>query len=227
MEVLAMLIHIYGPGGPYPAMNYVAKEFNKYQNKCRAVVKAGPLPVWKKEALKNGDIIYSGSEDMMEDFLRKLPNIDKSSIKPVYYRPSAIIYRDITIKSFKDLAKPGVKILVVNGAGQVGLWQDMAMKYGNFELLKAIEKNISHISYNSKDALEYWNTHKNVNAFIIYNIWAIAHHIKDYYIPKRHVIYRDMDISLTYKGDKNPCAKEFYNYVIEAKQAFKYFGWSY
>ncbi|MGC8676724.1 MAG: hypothetical protein ACP5UF_00660 [Hydrogenobaculum sp.] len=58
-------------------------------------------------------------------------------------------------------------------------------------------------------------------------MWAMAHHIKDYYIPKRYVIYRDMDISLTYKGDKNACAKEFYNYVIDAKQPFKYFRWSY
>ncbi len=222
-----MLIYIYGPGGPYPAMSYLAKEFNKSQKMCKAIVKAGPIPAWKKDAIKNGDIVYSGSEDMMESFLKVLPNVDSETIKPIYYRPSAIIYRYIDIRSFRDLAKPGIKILVVNGAGQIGLWEDMAMKYGNFGLLKAVRKNIAHVSGNSKDALDYWNTHKDVNAFIIYNIWAIAHHLKPYYIPKRHVIYRDMDISLTYDGEKNKCAKEFYNYVIEAKRAFKYFGWYY
>ncbi|MGC8676725.1 MAG: hypothetical protein ACP5UF_00665 [Hydrogenobaculum sp.] len=47
-----MLIHIYGPGGPYSAMNYVVKEFNKNQNQCKAVIKAGSLPAWKKRCFE-------------------------------------------------------------------------------------------------------------------------------------------------------------------------------
>lgn len=35
------------------------------------------------------------------------------------------------IKGFKDLAKSGVKVLVTHGAGQVGMWEDIAGRTEN------------------------------------------------------------------------------------------------
>ena len=40
------------------------------------------------------------------------------------------------IKGFKDLAKPNTKVLVTHGAGQVGMWEDIAGRTGNIQLTK-------------------------------------------------------------------------------------------
>ncbi len=226
-----MNVFAYGPGGPYPAMNYASYIFNKSHKTCNVIILAGPTNRWLKDAKKNGDIIYSGSENMMEDFESKLPNIDIKTAYPLYQRPSTIIVRPNNpkhIRYFKDLLRPGVKILIVNGAGQIGLWEDMLGKFGDLKGIRAFEKNIAFVAKNSKQALNYWLTHKDVDAFLIYNIWDIAHpNIGRMVNTGKYTIYRDMDISLTKKGEENACAKEFYSF-LKSKEGYKIFhrfGW--
>lgn len=225
-----MMVFVYGPGGPYPAVNYSAFVFNKIYKTCNIIVKAGPTKSWIKKAKENADIIYSGSENMMEDFESKLDNIDKKSIYPLYQRPSVVIVRnDSDIHSFDDLLKPGVNIMVVNGAGQIGLWEDMFGKYGNLKDLRIFQKNIVYTAKNSKEAINYWKTHKNIEAFLIYNIWGISHpHIGKMISTGKFTIYRDMDIALTKEGESNSCAKKFYSFLKskEGYDIFKRYGWS-
>ena len=134
------VLRAYGPGGPAPAMREAAKVFGGKKN-ITVEVNAGPTPVWKEEAVKNADLIFSGSEYMMTDFVRKdlAGLIDTSTIQTLWLRPSAILVRPgnpKAIKGVKDLTNPGLKILVVEGAGQVGMWEDVAGRSGDVRLVR-------------------------------------------------------------------------------------------
>ena len=138
------VLHVYGPGGPAPAMKEAARVFSA-KGQAAVEVTAGPTPAWKEQALKDADLIFSGSEYMMTDFVQKdLPDlIDRSTIRTLYLRASAILVRPGNpkgINGVNDLAKPGVKILVVQGAGQVGMWEDVAGRTANVKLVDAVRR---------------------------------------------------------------------------------------
>ncbi|MBU2787647.1 solute-binding protein [Acidithiobacillus sp. VAN18-1] len=229
---LGSTVYVYGPGGPFPAMNAAAKTFNKQYGE-NVTVEAGPLNKWKTEAQNNADIIYSGSENMMTDFVSKMPDlIDEKTIYPAYIRPAAILVHPgnpLHINRFSDLLKPGISVMVVQGAGQTGLWEDIAGKNGNLQTIRKLRKNIVYYAPNSADALHYWESNKSPDAWIIYNIWQISHPGSADIVPigKRHIIYRDMDLSFTYKGEKNSAAMKFYHFLLgkDGKEIFKKYGW--
>ncbi len=106
-------------------MRESAKMFGIEKN-ITIIINAGPTPTWKDQAMNDADLIFSGSEYMMTDFVRKDVSglIDTSTIRTLYLLPSAILVRPGNpkdIKGVKGLAKPSIKILVVEGAGQVGM----------------------------------------------------------------------------------------------------------
>jgi accessory colonization factor AcfC len=113
-------LFMYGPGGPAPAMKEAAAAFEK-QNGTKVEVTAGPTPTWLEKAKQNADVIYSGSETMMTDFTVAMDGrIVEQTITPLYLRPLSILVRPGNpkkISGFKSLLQPGIKILVVNGAG--------------------------------------------------------------------------------------------------------------
>ena len=121
---LAADIHVYGPGGPLPAMKEAAAAFEKSSGNT-VIVTAGPTPQWIGKAKDNADLIFSGSETMMSDFVKAMDGqIKDADVVPLYVRPSAILVRPGNpekITGLADLFKPGHKVLVVNGAGQIGL----------------------------------------------------------------------------------------------------------
>ncbi len=57
--------------------------------------------------------------------------------------------------------------MVVDGAGQVGLYEDMALKDGKRENLVKLRKNIKVYAKNSKIAIDEWNNNPNIDALII------------------------------------------------------------
>jgi accessory colonization factor AcfC len=110
-------LRAYGPGGPAPAMREATKRFGDKSGISVEIV-AGLTPSWKDQTMNDADLIFSGSEYMMTDFVRKdLPGlIDTSTIRTLCLRPSAILVRPGNpkqIKGVKDHASPGIKILVV------------------------------------------------------------------------------------------------------------------
>jgi accessory colonization factor AcfC len=120
------VLNIYGPGGPLPAMKDAAATFGKkYRTQVNVV--GGPAPNWLPKAKQDADIIFSGSEDMMSNLEVAMQGaVDPSTILPLYVRKAAILVRPGNpghIKGLDDLLKPGHHILVVNGAGQQGLWK--------------------------------------------------------------------------------------------------------
>jgi accessory colonization factor AcfC len=135
-EPAATLLHVYGPGGPLPAMKEAAAAFEK-KTHVQVIVTGGPTVEWIADARQNGGVIFSGSEEMMSDFAAAMQGaLDSTTITPLYMRKAAILVRPgnpMHIHSLEDLMKPPHHILVVNGAGQRGLWEDVAGRKGDIE----------------------------------------------------------------------------------------------
>jgi accessory colonization factor AcfC len=226
------VLYVYGPGGPYPAMKEAAEVFGKAQN-LRLEVVAGPTNQWIEKAKKDADVIYSGAEYMMTDFIFAMEDrIDESTVVPLYLRPSSILVRPGNpkeIRDFPDLLKPGMKILVVNGAGQAGLWEDIAGRDGDIETLRTFRKNIVAYAPNSAAAKKTWVERKEIDAWFIWNIWQVANQDVADLVPmsKKYVLYRDCGIALTRQGkDKGP-AKRFVEFVQspDGARIFAKWGW--
>jgi hypothetical protein len=127
------VLNVYGPGGPLPAMKDAATTVGrKYRIQVNVI--GGPPPSWLPKAMQDADLIFSGSEDMMSNLEMAMRGaLDPSTIRPLYLRKAAILVRPGNpdhIKGLNDLLQPGHHILVVNGAGQQGLWEDIAARHG-------------------------------------------------------------------------------------------------
>ena len=227
-------VYVYGPGGPAPAMHDAAKT---YQAKTGYAVEvtAGPTPLWKAKALENADVIFSGSENMMTDYTNQLSGlIAPATIVPAYIRPASILVHPgnpLKIAGLRDLFKPGVRVMIVQGAGQTGMWEDLAGRGPDaLQNLRALRKNIVNYAANSAVALAAWTGANPPDAWIIYNIWQIAHPAVAMVVPiePEFALYRDAGLALTTRTPANPHAKDFYNYVLspEGAKIFAKWGWS-
>jgi accessory colonization factor AcfC len=84
--------------------------------------------------------------------IRAIPDIDAGSARALYLHRPAILVRPgnpAHISGFQDLLKPGHRILVVNGAGQQRLWQDVAGRLGKIDSMRAFRANIASFAANS------------------------------------------------------------------------------
>lgn len=227
------VIHAYGPGGPAPAMKELAAKFESRTGN-KVVVTAGPPPKWMKKAKTDADIIFSGSENMMTGFERAFAGkIDAKTIEPLYIRPSTILVRKgnpKNIKGFRDLARPGTKIMVVGGAGQVGLWEDVATRTGDITLLAAIRRNIVVNAVNSGKALKAWTGDASIDAWLIWTHWQVAHKdLADQVAVEKDLrVWRPMDIALTVDGASKRAAKAFIAFIKSpvGVAVFEKWGWS-
>ncbi len=226
------VIHAYGPGGPAPAMKEAAEAFSKAKG-VKVEVTAGPTPAWLASAKEDADVVFSGAEYMMTDFVNQLDGrIDESTVTSLYLRPSAILVRPGNPKRLRDLpdlAKPGLKVLVVQGAGQTGMWEDMAGKQGDVGLVRALRKNIVLHAPNSAAAKEAWTQRPELDAWIIYDIWQVANPKLADLVPvsARYVVYRSSGEALTKAGAARPIAREFYAFLQSKEGAaiFRRWGW--
>ncbi|MDQ0470219.1 substrate-binding domain-containing protein [Labrys wisconsinensis] len=224
-------LHVYGPGGPLPAMNEAAATFGKAHG-IDVIVTAGPTPQWVDKAKQDADVIFSGSEVMMSDFIKAVPDIDPSSVKPLYLRAAAILVRPGNpghIQGLADLLKPGHRIIVVNGAGQQGLWEDVAGRRGDIESVKAFRSNIAVVAGNSAEAKAAWTKDPTLDAWLIWTIWQKANPTlaDQVAVEPDYAIYRDAGVALTERGQTRMEAKQFVQF-LESPQGAKIFqkwGW--
>ena len=80
-----------GPGGPAPAMQEAARVFGK-QEGIEVKVTPGPTPNWESDLPRDGDVLYSGSEAMMSDFISKFTDaLVPATVQPLYLRPAGIL----------------------------------------------------------------------------------------------------------------------------------------
>ena len=230
-SAMAETLHVYGPGGPAPAMKEAAAAFSK-AHKVKVEVTAGPTPEWKARASKDADVIFSGSESMMTDFLATFPDLDPKTVMPLYLRPSAILVRPGNpkhIKGVQDLLTPGRRILVVQGSGQGGLWEDVAGRLGDIRTVRAMRANIVKFAGNSGEARQAWQADPSIDAWLIWNIWQVANpKLADLVeIEPEYRIYRDAGVALTRRGRSNPQAQAFIDFLASSKGAeiFTRWGW--
>lgn len=228
----ARTLHAYGPGGPGPAMKEVAKAYEK-KTGTKVVVTAGPATGWMAKAKANGDILFSGSENMMTEFQRKLgPLVASDTIEPLYIRPSTILVRPgnpRAIEGIRDLAKPGFKIMVVGGAGQVGMWEDVAARTGDRNLLAGFRRNIAVNAQTSGDALKRWKSDSSIDAWLIWNHWQISNAEVADAVPVEEElrIWRPMDAGLMTRAKSDREARSFLEYLTspEGRAVFEKYGW--
>lgn len=229
----AETLNVYGPGGPAPAMKEAASAFEK-KTGTKVAVTAGPTPEWIDKAKSDADLIYGGSEHMMADFVGAMEGrIVAAEVLPLYLRPYAILVRPgnpQNISGVKDLLRPGVQILVVNGAGQTGAWEDMAGRKGDIETVKRLRKNIVAYAKNSAEAKKTWTETPDIDAWLIWNIWQVANPdlAEVVKIERDYAIYRDTNVVLTTQGKTRAAAREFVDFLASDAGAaiFRKWGWS-
>ncbi len=227
------VLHVYGPGGPLPAMKEAAEAFQNTRH-VRVIVTAGPTPKWLPDAKENGDIIYSGSEEMMSDLQVALAGVlDPATIVPLYLREAAILVRPgnpSRIKGIEDLLSSGHHILVVNGAGQKGLWEDIVGRDGRISSVARFRSNISMVASNSAEAKAAWQSNSTLDAWLIWTIWQASNPSLADEVPidGTHQIYRDCAVGITVRGKQTPEASEFVRFLesAEGQKIFIKWGWN-
>lgn len=219
----------YGPGGPLGPMKECAEIFSK-KNNIKVEVVAGPTPKWIEQAKQDADIIFGGAEYMLTEFVQKYPGIvDEKTRTSLYIRPAGILVRKGNprkIRNLADLTKDGVKIIDVNGAGQVGLWEDMAGAKG---LIPGIQKNIALSVATSAEAIEKWKSTPELDAWISYESWY--YRLKDISdlvkLPAEEKTYRGTPVAITTGTKNKELANKFIDFLAteEAHEVFRKWGW--
>ena len=227
----AETLYVYGPGGPLPAVSQAAVAFGR-QHGIHVMVTGGPTPQWIAKGRLNADVVFSGAENMMTDYVKQLADttgavagagaspgrIDETTIRPLYLRPAAMLVRPGNpkhIRRFEDLLRPGMRVLVVQGAGQTGLWEDVAGRTGDIAVVRAFRRNIGAVAANSGEAKQRWTGDSTFDAWLIWNIWQVANPTLAEAVPlaERWRVYRDAGVALTVKGQDRTHAREFVEFL--------------
>jgi accessory colonization factor AcfC len=224
------ILHVYGSEGPAPAFHHAATVFGR-ENNVQVDVVSGPPDKWLDRAASSADVVFSSAGFMMANFVRArdLP-IDEASITPLYMRPSAILVRPENpkeIRDFPDLLRPGVKVMVVTGSGQTGLWEDMAGKGGDIRTIRAFRRNIAHYAANSTEAIRVWDERHDIDAWVTWNIWhkPLRDRARLVRVSEDYVIYRQCSVALTERGKGNPAAKQFMDFLTSPEGANIFESW--
>nr|WP_295900160.1 substrate-binding domain-containing protein [uncultured Bdellovibrio sp.] len=223
-------LQVFGPGGPAPAMKACAAAFEKEKG-IKVNVTAGPLEKWLGQA-ETADVFYSGSENMMDSFAEKISNLDAQTIETHYLRPSAILVRPKNpkkIHGIKDLVEKPLKVIVVNGAGQVGMWEDIVGGLKSAKALNKFRANIVFAAKNTGDAEMKWKEDPSIDAWLVFNIWGTRNLEIAEIIPteKNLTIYRSCGTALSKSTKRKEAALQFIGFV-KSKECRKFFekeGW--
>jgi accessory colonization factor AcfC len=228
----SQVLQVYGPGGPAPAMKEAAQVYGA-RTGTQVRVTAGPTKDWIESAKKDADVVYSGSENMMTDFVKAMEGqIDEKTIDPLYLRASNILVRPGNpkrIRGLRDIVRPGHRVIVVQGSGQAGLWEDMAGRSGEISMVRGLRKNIVGYAGTSADAKAMWLADPTIDAWIIWGIWQKANPtIADSVaVEPQYRIYRDMGVGLTARGKGKVNSKRFVDFLRSPAGAaiFTKWGW--
>lgn len=222
-------LYVYGPGGPFAPINECAQIFG-IAHSTFVKVTAGPEDKWIENAKQNADLIYGGAEYMFTSFSMKHPDfIDNSTRSELYKRGAAILVHPGNpkqIKSLKDLTNPGINILDVNGAGQLGLWEDIA---GKKDAIEGIQKNIKQSFANTALGIAAWKEDPVFDAWINYESWhyrlkEVTDLVK---LPNSINVYRGTPIAVTTISKNKDLSAKFIEFMLgkEGHTIFKKWGW--
>lgn len=229
-EPTGRVLHVYGPGGPLAPMQEAAERFGRERG-VRVVVTGGPEAQWIERAKQDADLIYGGAEYMLSQFTLKYPDlVDGSTREELYVRPSGVLVRKGNpkrIRTLEDLTRPGIRLLDVEGAGQLGMWEDMA---GSATLIDGIQKNTAVVVANTAEGIEKWKSMPELDAWIIFESWH--YRLKDVTdlvrLPEAQRVHRGTPIAITTKSREKALAGDFIRWLktTEGREIFMKWGWS-
>lgn len=222
-------LYVYGPGGPLSPMKECAQLF-AIKTGIPVKVVGGPESKWLAMAEQNADLIFGGSEYMLTQFDQQHQGlIDSKDRISLYQRRAAILVRPGNpkqIKSIADLAKPGIQILDVNGAGQLGLWEDIV---GKQNLIAKIQSHIGQSFANTGLGIEAWKKDSSFDAWITYASWHenLKNETEIVELSSELQTYRGTPIARTLKGAHQTQALSFMKFLQSdpAHKIFKKWGW--
>jgi len=223
------VLRVYGPGGPLTPIQECGKAFAAEKG-VQVRVDGGPEARWLEMAQADGDLVFEASEYQLTDFMRRRPGLlDPATRQSLYDRPAAILVRPGNpkrIQGFEDLAKPGVKLLDVNGAGQHGLWEDLAGRRG---LIPALQRNITLSFANTAEAMNAWKERPELDAWITFESW---HHrmrgeTELVRLPATELAWRGTPIAVTTRSEQKALAQAFVAFLQSppCHALFKRAGW--
>ena len=222
-------LHVYGPGGPIAPMKECAELYTN-QTHIQVEVMAGPEDKWITSAQSNADIIYGGAEYMLTQFGQKHPGfLQEGSRSELYRRAIGILVRKNNPKHIHDLAdltKPGVRILNVDGAGQLGVWEDLA---GRKNLIGPLQEHIAVSSVNSAEGIKQWDENPSLDAWITYDSWQkrLPTTTDLVRFPREMTLYRGTPVAIASRSEQKTEAAAFIKFLHSepAHAIFLRWGW--
>ena len=222
-------LRVYGPGGPLTPMRGCGERFAKARG-VKVTVDGGPEERWWGKAEKDADVVFSGAEYMLTELERRRPGfLDPATRRSLWVRPAAILVRrgnPRRIAGLADLARPGVRLLDVNGAGQLGLWEDLAGRVG---LIPQIQRNIAVSTPNTSEAIAAWRNQPDLDAWITFASWHDR--LKDeadlVELPEAERLYRGTPVAVARRTERRDLAIAFVEYLAgeECHAVFRQSGW--
>lgn len=225
----AQTLHVYGPGGPLAPMMEGAVRYQQTSG-VQVVVQAGPEKQRFPAAQQDADVIYGGAEYMLTQFALDHDGfLREGSRVELYDRAAGILVRPGNpkgIHTLSDLGKPGVRILDVNGAGQLGLWEDLV---GRLHLISEFQHNIAFSVPNSAEAVKAWDTRPELDAWVTYESWAkrLPTTTALIQLPASERVYRGTPIAITARSANVQQAAAFIHFLQtpQAHAIFVKWGW--
>jgi accessory colonization factor AcfC len=223
------VLRVYGPGGPLLPLAECGKLFAA-EKKVQVRVDGGPEQRWLEMARADGDLVFDAAEYMLTDFMRRHPGfLDPATRVSLYAQPAAILVRPGNpkhIRGLEDLARPGVRLLDVVGAGQLGLWEDLAGRKG---LIPALQRNIAASFANTAEAIAAWKDRPDLDAWITFESW---HHrlradTELVRLPEAEQLLRGTPIAITARSEQRALALAFLEFARgdACHAAFRKQGW--
>jgi len=226
------VLRIYGTEGPAPCIQELADTFAA-ANGIKVEVVVGPVDKWRRQAGKDADLIYSSAENVMDYYNDDLGIIDDKTITSLFMRPAALLVRKGNpkkIKGIKDLLNRDVSIIIVNGQGQVAMWEDIVGRLKDINAIVEFRKRVVFTGRYAVEAIQYWKNHPEVDVWLTYNTWLKREDVITadlVNIEKDLVVYRSMGAAVTSITNQRDLALKFIEYLrtAEAEKVFKAHGW--
>lgn len=229
-------IRCFGPGGPAPAMRIAAQAFQASQGIPVEIV-AGPTPGWAGRVAEEADLVFSGAEYMMDEFIERFRDaLDPATRRTLYIRPSALLVRPGNPRRYTGLrdllSRPPAeaRILATGGAGQLALYEDIAGRTGEIAVLRAMRERIVIVAPNTGAAQQEWRAKPDsYDVWLVWNHWQIAapDHADLVEIEEPFRIWRSAGAVLSRRGAERAEVRRFAAFLTEAegRAAFTRLGW--
>ncbi|MBR9844218.1 MAG: extracellular solute-binding protein [Rhodobacteraceae bacterium] len=227
------VVKLYGAGGPHTAFRKVADRWQANTGQSIEII-AGPEVTWSSKAQSDADILWGTSEQSMTAFLETYKTFSSDQVEPIYIRPTIIAVKEGNpkgITGFEDLLKPGMKIIVTEGAGVAntsgtGAWEDVAGRLGRLSDVAAFRKNIVVFAKGSGASFRAFQA-EDADAWITWPNWPFTKHdvLDKVAIAADRTVWRDVNVALS--PDADPAAQAFLDYLLtpEAQMIMKTEGW--